>query len=235
MEKFLNNLYSNRKLFYLVKLPRIISLIFLIEIFIAMIFYPGGTFLDGYTSGYIFDKNFLSDLGRWKAWNDNQNFISFLFFNLAFIQAGLTYMIFYIKMISLFKKDFLFYKSSIFGSFFGFLGGLLIMGVGFTPSDIFSGFHIIFAIWFIRFFLISSIVYIYIFLFSKNLNSLHSLVFIIYSLIILVYILIGEFGPKINTGGEFALQIHVVSQKIVAFSSIFLILFITFVNKKLII
>jgi len=46
MEKFQNNSYLNKQLFYLVNLPRLISVIFIIEIFIAIIFYAGGTFLD---------------------------------------------------------------------------------------------------------------------------------------------------------------------------------------------
>ena len=116
----------------------------------------------------------------------------------------------------------------------GFLGGLFIIGVGFTPADIYRNIHFIFAIWFIRFFLISSIIYIFIFLISKKFKSIYSIVYVIYSLIILIHILIGEFGPKISDGGETALKIHVISQKIIAFSSILLILFQTFINKKLI-
>ena len=234
MEKFQNNSYLNKQLFYLVNLPRLISVIFIIEIFIAIIFYTGGTFLDNSTHGYIFDKNFLSDLGRWKSWNENQNFISFIFFNFAFFQTGFTYMIFYIKMTSIFKKEKNLYVSSIFASFFGFLGGLFIIGVGFSPADIYRDIHFIFAIWFIRFVLISSVIYIFIFFLSKKIKSIYSIVYLIYSLIILIHLLIGEFGPNISDGGETALKTHVISQKIIAFSSILLILFQTFINKKLI-
>ena len=62
MEKFQSNSYLNKQLFYLVNLPRLISVIFIIEIFIAIIFYTGGTFLDNSTHGYIFDKNFFTPL-----------------------------------------------------------------------------------------------------------------------------------------------------------------------------
>ena len=100
--------------------------------------------------------------------------------------------------------------------------------------DRYRDMHIIFAIWFIRFFLISSVIYIFIFFLSKKIKSIYSIVYIIYSLIILIHLLIGEFGPNISAGGETALKTHVISQKIIAFSSILLILFQTFINKKLI-
>jgi len=44
-----------------------------------MFLYPGGTYRDTNTEGYILSQNFLSDLGRWSAWNGDQNFYSSFF------------------------------------------------------------------------------------------------------------------------------------------------------------
>ena len=49
---------------WLIKLPRLILGIFVVLNIIAMLSYPGGTFLDDATTGYSFTRNFLSDLGR---------------------------------------------------------------------------------------------------------------------------------------------------------------------------
>ena len=224
----------NKRLFYLVNLPRFVSILFLLEITIAIIFYPGGTYLDDSSKVYIFHENFLSDLGRLYSWNSSQNFISFFFFNFAFIQIGLTYIIFFMNLVSIFKQEKNIYYLSIIASIFGVLGGLFILGVGLAPADLYRKIHIIFAIWFIRFFFISSLLYILIFILSKKIKTFFSLGYVFYTIIIIIYILIGEFGPKISEGGEFALKLHVVSQKFIAFSSILIIFFQTIINKKLI-
>ena len=225
---------SNNRLFYLVKLPRFVSILFFIEISIAIIFYPGGTFLDNSSIGYIFHENFLSDLGRFYSWNNSQNLISFFFFNFAFIQIGLTYILFFVHMVGILKKEKNIYYLSIMASIFGVLGGLFILGVGLTPADLYRKVHIVFAIWFIRFFFISSLLYILVFILSKKIKTIYSLGYVFYTLIIIIHISIGEFGPKINEGGEFALKLHVVSQKLIAFFSILVIILQTIINKKLI-
>jgi len=225
---------SNKQLFYLVNLPRFISILFLLEITIAIMFYQGGTYLDNSSKFYIFHENFLSDLGRLYSWNSSQNFISFFFFNFAFIQIGLTYIIFFMNLVSIFKQEKNIYYLSIIASIFGVLGGLFILGVGLAPADLYSKIHIIFAIWFIRFFFISSLLYILIFILSKKIKTFFSLGYVFYTIIIIIYILIGEFGPKISEGGKFALKLHVISQKFIAFFSILIIFFQTIINKKLI-
>ena len=45
---------------WLIELPRLVLGIFVILNIIAMLSYPGGTFLDDTTVGYSFTRNFLS-------------------------------------------------------------------------------------------------------------------------------------------------------------------------------
>ena len=48
---------------WLIELPRLVLVFFIILNIIAMLSYPGGTYIDHTTIGYSFTRYFLSDLG----------------------------------------------------------------------------------------------------------------------------------------------------------------------------
>ncbi|MHA2131448.1 MAG: hypothetical protein ACW99L_15900, partial [Promethearchaeota archaeon] len=62
---------------------------FLILVNVAILFYPGGTFNDPFTSGYSLWSNLFSDLGRFIAHSGESNIITFLIYNVSLFIMGL--------------------------------------------------------------------------------------------------------------------------------------------------
>ena len=76
-------------------------LVFVIFNTIAMLFYPGGTYLDSSTEGYQFFYNFFSNLGEWTARNGEINTFSASLFNSSLIIFALSYFLFFISFLKL--------------------------------------------------------------------------------------------------------------------------------------
>ena len=71
------------------------SFFFLFCIFLSMYLYPGSTYINHDTTKYLFNENFLSDLGRTITHGGQNNFHSSFLFNLALVFGGITYIIFF--------------------------------------------------------------------------------------------------------------------------------------------
>ena len=120
---------NSKKYFFVVELPRITLIGFLFFIFLAMNLYPSGTIIQNDSIGYLFFQNFLSDLGRSISHGQDNNFHASLLFNMALTFAGITYIIFYYFLNTLFNSI-----TSKLGSIFGILGACSLIGVAFTPA-----------------------------------------------------------------------------------------------------
>ena len=203
---------KNKDKLWLITLPQIYLFIFLFLQIIAMLFYSGGSYFNPENSTYSLTRNFLSDLGRYKAFSNEHNFLSSQLFNMSLIIAGSIFIMFYHKLSIIFVS----YKYNLakIGSIFGILGGISLIMVGLTPSDLYFSLHVISAKWIFRFFLLTALTYSYLIYFSKILNYKYALGYIIFAISILLYILISELGPSPKTS-EFSLTIQVVSQKII--------------------
>ena len=106
----------------LVTIPRWNLGVFILFIFLAMFFYPGGTYRDATTEGYIFSQNFLSDLGRWAVYNGQENYFSSVLFSFAFAATGLVFCFFFWTLPSLYSKERNIHLVSVIGSAGGILG-----------------------------------------------------------------------------------------------------------------
>ena len=206
----MNNIERN---LWLITLPRMVLVLFIIFNIIAMFFYPGSTFLNNSTLGYSFTQNFLSDLGRTMSFSGEVNFFSAQFFNMSLILAGSVFSFFYFNVSKLFLEGNQ-RLLALVGSFFGILGGLSLIGVGITPSDLYLDLHIIFATWLFRFFFIASIFYSIVIFRHNQYENKYACGYLIFAFSILLYVLVSEFGPdpKISL---FALTFQVISQKMI--------------------
>tara|TARA_B100000131_G_C18089681_1_gene601662 strand:+ start:1082 stop:1756 length:675 start_codon:yes stop_codon:yes gene_type:complete len=196
-------------------MPKVVLLMFIIINGIAIFLYPGSTYRNHNTEGYLFTQNFLSDLGRTYTFSNELNFISSQLFNLSLILAGTIYIFFYFYIQKLFiniNKQ----NIAIIGSFFGVLGGVALIGVAFTPANLYLENHILSANWLFRFMFISSLTYTYLILKHPKLKNIYASGYFLFSIIILLYILISEFGPS-PKDSDFALLLQVVSQKLILF------------------
>ena len=198
---------------WLIELPRLVLGIFVILNIIAMLSYPGGTFLDDATVGYSFTRNFLSDLGRTLSYPGEVNFLSAQLFNMALILSGVVFANFYLYVRKIFIEENQ-RTLALIGSFFGVLGGISLAGVGLTPADLYLELHMICATWLFRFFFVASLCYsIVIFRHSKFENK-YAMGYLVFTFSILLYILISELGPSPKEV-PWALALQVVSQKMI--------------------
>ena len=62
------------KKLWLITLPRIVLVLFVVFNIIAVLAYPGSTYRDSLSPGYSFTQNFLSDLGRTVSFSGEVNF-----------------------------------------------------------------------------------------------------------------------------------------------------------------
>ena len=173
----MNNIEKN---LWLITLPKMALGLFIVFNIIAMFFYPGSTYRDHLTLDYSFTQNFLSDLGRTLTFLGEVNFLSSQLLNMSLILAGSIFSLFYLHVRKVFNIENQRTLASI-GSFFGILGGLSLMGVGLTPSDLYLKIHIVCATWLFRFFFVASICYsIVIFRHAQFENKFATGYFIIY-------------------------------------------------------
>jgi len=198
---------------WLIELPRLVLGIFVILNIIAMLSYPGGTFLDGATVGYSFTRNFLSDLGRTLSYPGEVNFLAAQLFNMALILSGLVFANFYLHVRKIFIEDNQ-RTLALIGSFFGVLGGFSLAGVGLTPADLYLDLHMICATWLFRFFFVASLCYSIVIYRHTQFENKYAMGYLIFTFSILMYILISELGPSPKEV-PWALTLQVVSQKMI--------------------
>jgi len=200
---------------WLIELPRLALGVFIILNIIAILSYPGGTYIDHTTIGYSFMRNFLSDLGRTLSFSEEVNFLSAQLFNMSLILSGLIFVGFYLHVRKVFYANNI-RTLAFIGSFFGVLGGFSLAGVGLTPADIYLDLHIICANWLFRFFFVASLCYSVVIFRHYKFENKYAMGYLIFTFSILLYIIIVELGPdpKIN---QLALSIQVISQKLILF------------------
>ncbi len=198
---------------WLIELPRLVLVIFVILNIFAIFSYPGGTYLDHTTLGYSLTKNFLSDLGRTISFSGEVNFLSAQLFNMTLILAGGIFTNFYIRVRKIFQGPGQ-AAPALIGSIFGVSGGLSLAGVGLTPADLYLDLHLICATWLFRFFFIASLCFTIVILKHEQFENKYAGGYLIFTISILAYIFISELGPDPKTN-QFALGVQVVSQKMI--------------------
>ena len=102
----------------------------------GMLLYPGGTMYNKEAEGYTFTENFFSDMGAYAARNGDTNYLSMIFFSLSLTIVGVTFILYYLTIPSLFRNDRLSYFISLLGYLFAIAGSLCLIGTGITPSDL---------------------------------------------------------------------------------------------------
>ena len=130
--------------FWTVTVLRIVPIFFIACVMIAIPLYPGGNMLDSSQIGYDFSRNYLSELGGYKAQSGETNFFSAFFFNMgvfAFILVGVSF--FFIP--KLFVNHRFAYICALIGSILMVMGCLLFAAVGFTPYDLYLKAHLFVA------------------------------------------------------------------------------------------
>ena len=217
----------NRINFALVIMPRYSITIFILLLMVSILFYSGGTLNDPSSPGYSITRNFFSDLGIFSQ----QNIISVVFFGLALLLCGLTFIFYFYYFMKLFDSNTINSKLGKIGAFFGIIGAFCFIIVGFTPHNFVHDSHVIAVNWAFRcFFLASSFLTFSIFR-DKRFDPKYAYGYLLFALLIFFYILVLEFGPS-PSESDFALIFNVVSQKIIVLVFIFSVLLQSIGNEK---
>ena len=226
--------------FFLIKLPLIAVVSFVICSILAAVIFPGTEKeVIGFQSDYYsFTHNFLSELGGLKTnpyqTNPNitkeDNTIAMLLFNGNLLFIGIIIILFYYH----FKKAFVLKQDTLKARRFaaittpvGVVAGFLFAGIGTVPFDLHFELHVFFAhyaflsLFFLAIFHSLSIHN------SKFLSNHYLYGYVLFCLLLLIYLYIIFFGPLIAPNVKYTeneLMLQVVAQKSIVIS--FIIAFI---------
>ena len=213
---------------FLITLPRVVCIYFVISFILAMIIYAGGTINDPESMGYSFTRNFFSDLGKFTT----ENIISAMMFNLSLIVCGWSFAAYFFYFTKLFNQNTIIHILAKVGSFAGIIGALCFIGVGLTPHNLFLDYHIVFVNWAFRSFLLASISLSVVLYKDNRFENRFAMGYFIFAILTFLYVLVLEFAPDPKIS-DFALIFNVIAQKIIIFAFILSILYQSFGNSKL--
>ena len=242
---------NKHKFQILLKISFVSCILFLILTSISMYCYPGGTMynnplnpnFDNSVTGYIHSMNFFSDLGLYKSWSGEVNFLSSLLFSYSLFSVGVGIISYYIAIHYLLIKNINLVNLSKVGIFFAICSSLGFIFVGFTPSDLFLNEHMFFVNLAFRSFLIVMLLYTYMIFKSEYLPNYFSFSYFVLFCLVFYYVYILMSGPPLPVvsygnsdffiPNENSLFFHVVSQKIVIYGLTFSILYQLILLKKI--
>ena len=247
----MNNIMNNKDKFQiLLNISFTSCAFFLILTSLAIYFYPGGTMYnnpmnpnyDSSANSYLHSMNFLSDLGLYKSWSGESNFLSSILFSYSLFSVSIGILSYYLAMHFLLMKNKELIKYSKIGIFFAVCSSFGFLFVGFTPSDMFLPQHMFFVNLAFRSFLIVMLIYTYLIFKSEYLPNYFSLSYFILFCLVLYYVYILMSGPPLPTvsfgntdfftPNKDTLFFNVISQKIVIYGLTFSILYQIILLKK---
>ncbi len=191
--------------------------LFVILNFISMVIYPGGTIIEPETKGYSFFYNFLSNLGESTAKNGEDNIVSAYLFNSSMLILAISYFLFYVSYLRIQLK---FNRNKIL-NFFS-LSTIIISLVSFVLVAVFSAdnstfdIHVFFVKVAFRLLLIHCFVQLFI-VYNSNLSKIMLISSSIFCFVLLLFIIIMEYGPNPFLDNR-SLLIQVSSQKMIVIS-----------------
>ncbi|MDC3246764.1 hypothetical protein OAT66_01635, partial [Candidatus Marinimicrobia bacterium] len=180
----------------LIVIPRISTVLFIFFQITGMLLYPGGTMYNKEAKGYTFTENFFSDMGAYAARNGDPNYLSMIFFSLSLTIVGVTFILYYLTIPSLFRRDRLSYFISLLGSLFAIAGSLCLIGTGLTPSDLVLESHKFFANNIFYSFLLTSFFYAYLIFNSNTIKKRYAIGYLFFFVSIFIYVGVLNYGPS---------------------------------------
>ena len=189
--------------------------VFVIFNTIAMIFYPGGTYLDSSTEGYHFFYNFFSNLGEWTARNGEINTFSASLFNSSLIIFSISYFSFFISFLSLEVK----YINSKWLRFF-LVASISVSICSFIFISVFSAeetskfWHLVFVKMAFRTLFIHAVLQTYIVIKIPKFDQFISFATLGFTILLFLFLIVMDFGPS-ALGSQEGLFIQVTAQKMI--------------------
>lgn len=189
--------------------------IFVILNSIAMLFYPGGTYLDSSTEGYQFFYNFLSNLGEWTARNGEINTFSASLFNSSLIIFSLSYFSFFISFLKLEVKyiNSKWLRYLLIASISVSITSFIFISV-FSAEDTSKFWHLVFVKMAFRTLFIHAVLQTYIVIKISIFDKFISFATLGFTILLFLFLLVMDFGPSAHASQE-GLFIQVTAQKLI--------------------
>ena len=190
------------------------QVLFLILVFLAMIFYAGGTRDNPALLGYSFWGNTISDSGRTIAWSGLLNITSMVFLSTALIVYAVSFMPFYIIVSKLFSEGKIEKYASKIGCILGVIFSLSYIGIAFTPADVLYTPHMIFVLIGYICAFVMSVFFTIAFFKNKQFSNIYAIIFALFTIFYFVTQIIALVGLSSDR------NLMVLMQKLGTFVSI---------------
>ncbi|MBU2590875.1 MAG: hypothetical protein ABIJ24_04840 [Nitrospinota bacterium] len=194
------------------------SIQFIVLTIVAIFFYPGGAILDQTGLGYPFFQAFYSELGMTVTSGGKSNLTSAIIFTIALTVTGLGISVFHIAIRRFFLEPGMVRTISTAGSVFGVISGVLYIAAALRPGNLFWEEHIFLATLASQSFLAAALCYTIAIFTNKNYPNVYALVYILFAVLLIGYILLCEYGPRVETSDGFIIQ--ATCQKVIVLSAI---------------
>ena len=196
---------------------------FLVLLTIGMLYFPGGTILDHSTKGYGFFSNFISELGRWRSFNGQTQWISFFCFDIALISQAIVMFVFNLSFLSHTNSKQLSKAAYFVALVCGSLFPIMLTGIALTPCDLYLPYHMLCVR--IGFAALLPLSLAYTILIRKHhmLPNKYGNVMLSIVVAIALYLVMIFFGPNPHKVGF----VQQTSQKIIVYSMIFSLLYLS--------
>lgn len=181
----------------------------------AMIFYSGGNLFDKRAAHYSIHNNFFSDLGGTITYNGQTNTLCLILFVIALCTVGLA-MIYYSFTPRVYSKG----PLQKFATLMLLLSGVCFILVALIPYNLYFDLHLLLvklAFPFLMLYIASTLILQV----RAKWPKFYQLVNLIYLLLLIAYVFILFFGPKI--GAVEGLKFQAIAQKIIVYASIVLL------------
>ncbi len=190
------------------------QVLFLILVFLAMIFYAGGTRDNPALIGYSFWGNTISDSGRIIAWSGLLNTTSMVFLSTALIVFAVSFMPFYIIVSKLFSEGKIEKYASKIGCILGVIFSLSYIGIAFTPADVLYTPHMIFVLIGYICAFVMAVFFTIAFFKNKEFSNIYAIIFALFTIFYFVTQIIALVGLSSDR------NLMVLMQKLGTFVSI---------------
>ena len=180
---------------------------------IMMLLYSAGNRYAPELSHYVWDQNYLSDLGRSVSFAGVDN-PAYIFYSLTLGLVGVGILLFFILIFSTISSAF---KYLVL--FLAMVSAIGYIGIAFYPVNENIGRHIMFGrLAYFSFFFTTVVTQI---LLDGNRYKTANTLFYVLNIMLFLYLLLMLFGPS-SSVGEWALQLKTITQKLMVYSQIFL-------------
>jgi hypothetical protein len=198
---------------------------------IAMQLYAGGTAWDPASSGYAFAHNFFSDLGATHAWSGHANHASAALFAIALVTLGVAFIAFAGTW-----RVFAFERAraraaGIAAQVAGTLSGASFIAVAAAPIDISMRLHNTFVVAAFGL-LLGYAAFLTVLLWRNGATRALLAAGIVYVVLVTVYVALVVYAVRGGVASERGFELMVVSQKVMAYSSMVFVMFLTTTTRR---